>query len=368
MKIIVRILLSMICLACHPDKSSALQQAWAPCDTTKAWSFLKAYCFCDEDMDKNNNGTSSYRSTFERPTLVYCNPILTATVTDTLSPFTRFTILKQGTDPSSGTDWLQIAWQPSGRAESQQADTGYIQKENISLGFVSGNTPSGMLDFILGASPEQDTFNFGPKFRLTSILHKEEKQGMDASSIHHLDLDIGPVNYYNQYHLSAVYNHALKNMPNLLRLYWHHGESCPESEGSVFMISNKGKPELLTEASGTGEGGWYDYTRVYIPLMFDKDKILLVENGDRETMFNTWNATLNTIPYPKNCGIPITELVIVIEEEAQARTDKDGNYLLHKDGTEIMETLHKAIRYFQWDGQKLKQVKKIIIKEIDRTK
>ena len=80
-------------------------------------------------------------------------------------------------------------------------------------------------------------------------------------------------------------------------------------------------------------------------------------------MLDSYTGTLKTIPYPKDCGVPIEQLVVVIEEDAEGKTDVKGNFVEDKNKEIIMEITHKIIRYYRWDGSKLQQAKKIIVKQ-----
>lgn len=327
-------------------------------------SFMQVYCACSYDQIDGffDKGRTPARTTLDLPTLVYAYPDKKAMIIDTIAPFTNVTLLKEGIDTSLNIQWIEAAYGFSQNGVYKE-NTGYIIDTLLSIGNVKGNTSAGGLDLILGRSPLLDKDFKQPRFRLHAVSRANNSNHSKLLKVQSYDLNIGAVDYYNHFYLTSVYNNALQQMPNLLRLYWHHGESCPESEGHVFIFAGNGKMSELISASTTGEAGFYEFTKVYIPLKFNNGKVLLVENGDSEHMFNTWDATLKTIPYPKDCNIPITELIVSVEESGEEKTDAKGNIIIDKNGNTVMLVTHKIIRYYRWDGAQLKEVKKIVIKQ-----
>lgn len=327
-------------------------------------SFMQVYCACNYDQIDGffDKGKTPGRTTLDQYTLVYTYPDEKTMVIDTIAPFTNVTILKEGIDTSANIKWIKVAFGFS-KGDLYKENMGYIIDDRLSIGNVKGNTNTGGLDFILGKSPLLDTDLKQPRFRLNAVNRANDRNYSKLLEVQSYDLNIGAVDYFNHFYLTSVYNNALHKMPNLLRLYWHHGESCPESEGHVFIFAGDGQMSEIISAGATGEVGFYEFTKVYIPLKFDKGKILLVENGDSEHMFNAWDASLKTIPYPKDCNIPITELIVSVEESGEEKTDPQGNTIIDKDGNPIMLITHKIIRYYHWDGVQLKEAKKIVIKK-----
>jgi len=327
-------------------------------------SFMQLYCACNYNQIDGffDKGKTLGRTTLDQHTLVYAYPDKKTMVIDTIAPFTNVTLLKEGIDTSSNIKWIKAAYGFS-KDGVYRENMGYIIDTMLSIGNVKGNTSTGGLDFILGRSPLLDKDLKQPRFRLNAVNRANDRNYSKLLKVQSYDLNIGAVDYFNHFYLTSVYNNALHKMPNLLRLYWHHGESCPESEGHVFIFASDGKMNEIISASNTGEVGFYEFIKVYIPLKFDKGKILLVENGDSEHMFNPWDATLKTIPYPKDCNIPITELIVSIEESGEEKTDSKGNSIIDKNGNPVMLITHKIIRYYRWDGVQLKEVKKVVIKQ-----
>ena len=328
-------------------------------------SFMQPYCAnnynkLDGFFDK---GESHNRTTTNTGTSVYTLPNIQSRQIDKLDPFTPILILKEGKQPKTNISWIKIKYEVQNDKGTYLEKQGYIINKNLSLSVVNVNATNENLEFILSKSPVLDTDLKKPKFRLNAINRFTDLNYKKVKNVRTYDLNIGAIDYYNHFYLADVYNTALKNMPNLLHLYWHHGESCPESEGNVFIADVNGKMSEILSSSNTGEGGFYESTKVYIPIKFNKGKVLLVENGDSQNMLDSYSGTLKTIAYPKDCGIPIEQLVVVIEEDAEGKTDAEGNFIEDKHKEIVMEITHKIIRYYKWDGKKLAEAKKLIIKQ-----
>lgn len=330
-------------------------------DTT----FMQTYCANKYDIIDGvfDKGKTTSRITSDKKTVVYALPDLLAKQIDTLETFTQVTYLQEGSKPNTKENWVKISYNARNKQGVNREYTGYIIEQNISFGTVSSYSEDESLSFILTESPLLDEDLKMPKFRLNAVNRSANLNDEKITKISTYDLNIGAINNHNHFYLTAVSNHALKNIPNLLRLYWHQGESCPESEGNVFMAYANGKMSEIISSSSTGEGVFYETTTVYLPVKFAKGKVLLVENGDSENMLDLYTGTLKTITYPKDCGVPIEQLIVVIEEDAEAKEDAKGEYILNKDKENIMEITHKIIKYYRWDGSKLQQVKKVVVKQ-----
>ncbi|RZL34335.1 MAG: hypothetical protein EOO96_10140 [Pedobacter sp.] len=328
-------------------------------------SFMQTYIANNYDKVDGffDKGKSPERTTTDKNTIVYALPNLQGKQIDHILAFTPIVLLKEGKHLKTKNNWIKIQYEAQNEKGIYIEKQGYIIDKNLSIGNVNGNIENENLEFILIKSPLLDADLKMPKFRLNAVHRFTDLNYKQVKSSNGYDLSIGAIDYYNHFYLSAVYNNALKQMPNLLRLYWHHGESCPESEGNVFIAYANGKISEIINASSTGEGGFYESTKVYIPLKFNKSKILLVENGDSENMLDSYNGTLKTIPYSKDCGIPIEQLIVVIEEDAEGKTDVEGNFIENKDKEIVMEITRKIIRYYKWDGYKLQEAKKVVIKQ-----
>ena len=328
-------------------------------------SFMQVYCACNYDKLDGffDKGKDPGRTTANKTTSVYALPHLQSKQIDNLGSFTPIIILQEGEHPKTKKSWVKIKYEVRDANGTYLEKHGYIINENISLGAVTANAKNENLEFILTESPVLDNDLHKPKFRLNAVNRFTDLNYKKVKSIRNIDLSISAIDYYNHFYLTSVNTDALKNMPNLLRFYWHHGESCPESEGNVFIADVNGKMSEIINSNATGEGGFYETKKVYIPVKFSKEKILLVENGDRENMLDSYNGVLKTIPYPKDCGVPIEELIVVIEEDAEGKTNAEGNFIEDKNNEIVMEITHKIIRYYRWNGNKLQQAKKVVVKQ-----
>lgn len=355
MKVIINIILIVVLVV---TKSSAQQ-------ITVDTSFMHPYCANNYDKIDGffDKGNDPGRTTSDKTTIVYSLPNLQAQQITILQPFTPIIFLQEGKHPKTKSNWVKIKYDVQNSAGIYVEKKGYIVNPNLSLGKINSNIENQNLEFILSKSPLLDTDLKQPRFRLNAINRFTDINYKQVKSVRTYDLSIGAIEYYNHFYLAGVYNNGLKQMPNLLRLYWHHGESCPESEGNVFITDVNGKMTEIISASSTGEGGFYESTKVYFPVKFSKGKILLVENGDIDNMLDSYTGTLKTIAYPKDCSVPIEELVVAIEEDAEGKTDANGNFIEDKNKEIMMEITHKIIRYYRWDGRKLQQVKKIVVKQ-----
>lgn len=299
-------------------------------------SFMQVYCagnypVIDGFFDK---GKAPVRLISDQSAFVYRYPDKNAMVIDTLKAFTAIVCTQEGTDPLIGTKWLKVKYERLGPNGNYVERDGYIIDDQIGIGTANSNSSAENIDFVLGESPLLDPDLKQPRFRLYAVHRFTGLNYREVSKVAVHDLSISAINNYNHFYLTRVYNVSLSNMPDLLRLYWHHGESCPESEGNVFVTYKNGRMNEITHSYFSGEADISEFTKVYIPLKFGDGKILLVENGDSEHMFNSWDATLKTIPYPKNCKVPITQLVVTVQGDTESGKAQ-------------------IVRYYRWDGEKL---------------
>jgi hypothetical protein len=67
-------------------------------------------------------------------------------------------------------------------------------------------------------------------------------------------------------------------------IYETFRQSCPGGGLTEFIIDDGSKLVNITSVSTVGEGGYFDLESAYIPLKFENNKILLVENADIENI------------------------------------------------------------------------------------
>ena len=347
--------------SCSKSKEQVLAeqtQASMACDTSAHFQYMELFTPGDLlwDSQAYDKGKNMYRFTFENTTKVYCAPNSEGSVIATLAPFSFITLIREGIDPETDIKWYQIKFN-NGLGDTYLGGVGYIKDENIDL----GNTYT---QFILGQNSVEETIYDQPGYRFKLVYTPREYswQPISLSDTLSTVVNLAGIDYYNHFTIEDI-NTALKGEPKIVKIYWHHGESCPESDGNVFIAKSDNKLIELIQGFGTGEYGYEEYTKVYFPVKLNNGKTLLIENADVHNMFNEYNQTFNTFDYPSDCGIPIEELIVASEHEAQAKDDGQGNYVEDKNGNPIMETLYKKVRYYHWDGKNIKLAKEIIYKD-----
>lgn len=347
--------------SCSKSKEQVLAeqtQASMACDTSAHFQYMELFTLGDLlwDSQAYDKGKNMYRFTFENTTKVYCAPNSEGSVIATLAPFSFITLIREGIDPETDIKWYQIKFN-NGLGDTYLGGIGYIKDENIDL----GNTYT---QFILGQNSVEETIYDQPGYRFKLVYTPREYswQPISLSDTLSTVVNLAGIDYYNHFTIEDI-NTALKGEPKIVKIYWHHGESCPESDGNVFIAKSDNKLIELIQGFGTGEYGYEEYTKVYFPVKLNNGKTLLIENADVHNMFNEYNQTFNTFDYPSDCGIPIEELIVASEHEAQAKDDGQGNYVEDKNGNPIMETLYKKVRYYHWDGKNIKLAKEIIYKD-----
>lgn len=320
------------------------------CDTISKLPFMEIFV-PGEKYDRSDTplfGQSKYRFTFEQPTQVYSAPG-SSSVMQILPPFTSITIEREGIEPQSKEKWYYISFR-----NANSDIFGYIKDQNIDIGNTGNN-------FILGTTTYSDKNS-----SFFKIVYTPRQYSWDVMNINDtlsLKINLYKIEYYNAFFLEYS-NVSFQGNPAIVRLYWHHGESCPESEGNVFVVKNKeNKLVELPQSVGSGEYGYYTYRKIYLPVKFGNGKTLLVENGDDKNMYNQWDQTTNTISYPTDCNIPLNELIVEIEATEEAKTNKNHEIIEDQNGSPIMEKTHHIVRYYRWTGLAAKLEKTIVYKD-----
>lgn len=323
------------------------------CDTVANFPYMEIFIPGETawNSDAYTFGISKYRFTFDKPTQVYAAPDKDAIIS-ILDPFTQITIEREGIEPQSKVKWYYIRYKGSNDRRFYQDTFGYIKGENIDI----GNTYN---QFILG---KNETGDSNHRFKLVFTPREYASDNVKTSDTLSLDIKLFDIEYYNQYFIEDS-RALLKGNPKITRIYWHHGESCPESEGNVFVVKTDTKLVELPHSYASGEYGFSDYKQIYLPVRFDNGKTLLVANADVRNMYNEYDQTTNTIEYPESSGIPINELIVEIEATEEGKSDENGNILEDKNGSPIMEKTHHIIRYYRWDGKEVKLTKEIVHKK-----
>jgi hypothetical protein len=258
--------------------------------------------------------------TFNDRTFVYSQPRLNSRKTDTLPFKTPVNILAEDSD-------FYFVCIPKGRS-------GYVKKTDLYL-YEYGNYLFGITKYLDApeACGKMNTFKVMNTYNSDVLIDS-------VSSAHYVVNATSPV--------------ALKNVTLLFRLFYL---CSSESGASVHhFIVNTDKLHHFYVASRSGDGGNFWGTKIYIPVNLDNGKIVLARNGeltvDQETGF------AETFPYSKECGIPIDELVVVVDESGYHSSDQDsGGY--NSDGTPKITDYEARTIYYRWNGNSLKKVKTI---------
>ncbi|MCC8426446.1 hypothetical protein [Mucilaginibacter sp. UR6-11] len=157
------------------------------------------------------------------------------------------------------------------------------------------------------------------------------------------------------YQINKLSSSALKNSVGIFHLTY----SCMhdiEDDMDLFVIDNGKKLSRLFLAGGSGDGGYYDDTRIYLPIQVTNGKkIVLAKNGVLSV--DDTKPQLEIFLYPKDCGIAIDELIVVQSIQVEPVGDDKPKY--NNDGTEAENLTIEFTKYFRWDGNKLKLIRTI---------
>ncbi len=132
---------------------------------------------------------------------------------------------------------------------------------------------------------------------------------------------------------------------------------CGGGTTNVFIVDANGKlSELITTKSYADDGFAYSFSSiVWLPMKFE-NKVLLIANGDVDSVFDKYTGQLNTFSFPKETTIPKTELVIFKEVEENLLFDNNNEPILNKDNSQKSKTI-KTLKYLRWNGKELVPVK-----------
>lgn len=301
-----------------------------------------------EDIDQSDLEKAKYKYTLDRPTNVFNSPV-GKSIIYTLPPFTKIRTEREGIEPKTQKKWYYIRFKGKTGKQLKRTIFGYILETNISIGNIGDKWILGK-EWMIGDSSTNEAL---PYFSISYISRDNKADTIIPSKVLSLTLNkvLEDITYYNGFSLSEMET-ALKDAPRIANLYWHHGESCPESEGNVFIVENNSKLIVLPKYVITGEYGYYDYRKVYIPVKLSNGEIVLGANGDPNEPF----------AYPKGCNIPIDQLIIEEEASEEGIRDDEGKILEDKKGQPIMEKTSQTIRYYRWTGDSVKMEKEIVYK------
>lgn len=152
-------------------------------------------------------------------------------------------------------------------------------------------------------------------------------------------------------------NSALTKLKGMIILEFYNAQ-CPGTYVNVF-VGNCGDSLTVIESSfSSGEEGWYDSKVVYLPFRFENGKVLLVDNGDVKNIFNQQTGELNVFPYPADCGIPIEELIVIVNESGEEDVTETAEKVSEQETVETETAIDKepilkiqrSVEYFRWNG------------------
>ncbi len=134
---------------------------------------------------------------------------------------------------------------------------------------------------------------------------------------------------------------------------------CGGGISDVFIIDDGVKLSKLISTQSYGDDGSAEgfTSTVWLPVSFADNKVLLIENGDVDHVFDTYTGKLRTKSYPKGITIPANELIILNETEYHGEYDQNGDPIENADGTYKSGEIKSKTNYFRWNGFELVIVK-----------
>lgn len=324
-------------------------------DDPNLYSFMQEYKASNytnyNSPIKATMGQDQIRYTCQKVTPVYKTPNSDKQIFE-IPPFTSVTIKYEG-KLTKGSRFLFIAVRGSNNPQM----FGYIQEDNLSIGATSNN-------FLLckenkynkGSNSKKDFFKI---LYTPQNINKAKIKVEDAIS-YTLDTVMTYIDYYDHFDLNEIDNN-LKENPPIAIINWNHEISFPKFHGTFYVLkTNNGKIIPLPESWVTGRYGHYKYQKIYIPTKNVKGETILFDNNN---MSNIDNPELYTLAYPKDCGIPINQLIVKEEIEQEANTEDEGIFMEDNERSLTLRTTRHIFSYYKWTGSSVEFVsQKVIIK------
>jgi hypothetical protein len=158
------------------------------------------------------------------------------------------------------------------------------------------------------------------------------------------------------YSMQVLDHSGWKNVDQLFRMTSVR-PYCGGGQTENFIVDANGKLALLlSSGSSGGEMGESHSTSVWLPVTFQKGKVLLLENGDVEHAFDIYTGNVYTIPFPSQPLIPHNEMIIMKESTETPVLDKKGGAIENADGS-YRSTVKNRTWFYQWNGKKLVPLK-----------
>ncbi|TND08337.1 MAG: hypothetical protein FD123_2368 [Bacteroidetes bacterium] len=132
---------------------------------------------------------------------------------------------------------------------------------------------------------------------------------------------------------------------------------CGGGTTEIFIIDAGGKLSELCRSFCGGEQGDISCTTTWLPVTFPAGKVMLVENGDLDNIFNRHSGTLNTHAVPKDIAAKPSELIVIKKYETTSMLDKNGEAMLTESGSFKSTVTKNVTHYYRWDGKKMVKLK-----------
>ena len=234
-------------------------------------------------------------SAFNDNVYLYCQPDTTSTKLDTFSfnEFISFQKLEH-VYYNQGKTWLKISGDKKGfmllNDISDPKRTYYLghdYSKRLRLGFVQVTDSNGTYDMVAA-----------------KLFSKQDNKVLSTNIIGH---------YISTFHFDVTPYTPIDD--NGVFRYSSSMESCPGFTYTAFYTLSGYELVKLADGNSEGEGSYYSHDIIYIPTYTDykKTKIVLAPEGN---IGGHWDS----LPYPKDIGVPIENLIVKFSEAADADT------------------------------------------------
>jgi hypothetical protein len=291
---------------------------------------------CNSIKKSNKFGYQNIRFqtyTFSSEVLVYCSPMENSRVVDTIS--VNEEVRGRRTITNNNVLWLEIY---------HEGKTRYIKRADTRIEgyFFSMN------DILIGRKNDSVV-----SIKVIGIETNNELDSYDFET---------PINKKADSNSTYLINRTkLIGGKYIIRHQTYKDEKYKDVIINEFVLLDNRKQfvSLLNSRSYTYKNKWVDdfeKESIFIPCRFEHEKILLVENGDLDNIFNKQTGKLNVIDCPKRFKKFEENLIVKKIESRQDKLDENGELMFDDEGDQIyIET--REIIYYQWNGTKLVEVK-----------
>jgi hypothetical protein len=169
-----------------------------------------------------------------------------------------------------------------------------------------------------------------------------------------LDIKISPGE--SETRITELNSTGWKNVDILFRIE-NIEAYCGGGDQNIFIADANGKLTNIISSLVYGEIGNEYVSTVFLPIKFDKGKVLLIENGDVKNVFDPYTGNLHTYSFPKNLEIPKSELIVLKIKEMKGTVDKNYEPVMNPDNSYKSRLVKNATEFYRWNGNKLVRVK-----------